>query len=895
MVSPDPAATIRTPDQRLRVFVSSTLKELAPERKIVRQAVERLAATPVMFELGARPHPPRELYRAYLEQSDIFVGLYWDRYGWVAPGEVVSGLEDEYNLAPAGMPRLIYIKDSAGKREARLEELLERFGTDDLASYKSFADPGDLGELLVADLAVLLAERFDQSRTPAAPAPEQPAPPEPTSGNGTLPVPLTHLVGREPDLEALTSMMTADETRLVTLTGPGGVGKTRLAIEVARRVEHEFPDGVTYVPLAPAQSAAGAASAIAQGLGALDTGDLPLEQKLTTAVGDRRGLLVLDNFEQVVDAAPLVAAMLRSAPGLRVLVTSRVLLRITGEHSYPVAPLETSFPGGQGPGAALSPAAELFVQQARSVKPDFELTPENADVVEQIAATLEGLPLAIELAAARIRILPPASLLERLDRQLSVLVGGSRDAPVRHQTVRSAIEWSTDLLDEEERDLLWQLGVFSGPSSLDAIEAVSAASRGGTDTLSLIGGLVDASLVRQRERHDRPYFTLLATVREYALEQLDARGLLAEVRSRHAHYYADWGARSRVHLLGPRQRAELAALTDERDNLRGAAQHMVDSHDWETLAELSFSLYPYWWLVGLLGEVRGRLDALLRSGEPASERATAIALWLTSLVSFFQGSDHTLTESLTRSADLFAAAGDPVGQGSALTSLGLAYATADPPDLAGAKECLQEGTRLLRDAGDTWSETVALIPLGRLHLLEGDTPGAIEQFSRALQLAEDDENDFGITLALNSLGWMRLFTGQLAEAAALMERCLDLAIGLSSEHGIVYQLESFLGVAGVLGDVERAGLLGGASIALRERLGLLNPSDAVLHLGIVERIRTGPDAELYERSVQEGHRMSVDEAIALARRVAASATAVDPTWEDVRRQGSVDRSPPEPE
>ena len=685
-----------------------------------------------------------------------------------------------------------------------------------------------------------------------------------------LPVITTPLVGRQRDLDAVAALISSHESRLVTLTGPGGVGKTRLAIEVARMVGHEFPDGANFIPLAPVDKAASAASVIAQGLGVLDTGDLPLEQKLVLAVGGREGLLVLDNFEQVVDAAPLVASMLQGAPGLRILVTSRVLLRISGERSYPVSPLELSAPDDRPwqPGAVLAPAVDLFVQRARSVKPDFELTLDNANAVERVAAAVDGVPLAIELAAARIRLLPPASLLEQLDRQLSVLVGGRRDAPTRQQTVRDTIRWSTDLLAEDEQSLLWQMGVFAGLTSL---QAVSALAGDDSDILRLLAALVDASLVRQHERHERPYFSLLATVREYALEQLDIRGLLAQVQSQHAHYYAEWGARQRVDLLGPHQHECLAALTDERDNLRAAAQQMVESHDWESLAELSFSLYPYWWLVGLLGEVRGRLDALLGSGEPVSDRATAIALWLSSIVSFFQGSDESVRESLARSARLFAAAGDDVGEGSALTSLGLAFAMEDPPDLAHARGSLQQGVRLLRDAGDTWSESVTLIPLGRLYLLEGDIPGAMEQFNRALQLAETDENDFGIAVALNSLGWMKLLTGQVIEAATLMERALDLCIGLAYEHGIAYQLESLLGVAGVLGDAERAGLLGGAALALRERLGLLNPRDAVLHLGIVEQIRNGPGAELYDLSFQEGRRLSVDEAIAVARVVAAAA------------------------
>jgi predicted ATPase/class 3 adenylate cyclase len=691
----------------------------------------------------------------------------------------------------------------------------------------------------------------------------------------SLPATTTPLVGREGDLDQVTALLSADDVRLVTLTGPGGVGKTRLAIDVARRLEDEFPEGAVFVALAPADTTAAATSAIAQGLGVLDTGDLPLGEKLVAAVGDRRLLLVLDNFEQITEASPLVGAMLSSAPGLRVLVTSRVLLRLSGEHNYPVNPLEFASPDERPwqPDSVLTPAVDLFVQRARSVKPDFELTVDNADAVERITAALDGVPLAIELAAARVRLLPPGALLERLDRQLSVLVGGQRDLPARHRTVRDTIQWSTDLLEEDERSLLCRVAVCAGPSSLEAISAVAA---DGDDVLGLIEVLVDASLLRQHERHGRAYFSLLATVREYGLEQLAAHGLLAEARSRHARFYADWATRQAADMLGPRLHERLATLTDERDNLRAAAQYLVDSHEWEVLADLLHALYPYWWLVGLLGEVRDRLDQLLRSGDPVSDHATAHALALSSIVGFFEGGAGNWADDLTRSAELYAATGDDVGRGNALTSLGLTFVMADPPDVARASECLHEGVRLLREAGATWWESTALIPLGRLYLLQGDAAAATEQFRRSLALGEKDENDLGIALSLNSLGWVTLLTGHVVEAAAMMERCLDLSIGLFYEHGIAYQLESFLAVAGALGDVERAGLLGGAALALRERLGLLNPSDAVLHLGMVEKIRSGPGAELYERSFQEGRRLSVDDAVAVAREVAAAAAHSGP-------------------
>jgi Tetratricopeptide repeat len=503
------------------------------------------------------------------------------------------------------------------------------------------------------------------------------------------------------------------------------------------------------------------------------------------------------------------------------------------------------------------------------VKPDFELTPENADAVERITAMLGGLPLAIELAAARIRLLSPESLVERLDRPLPVLVGGRRDAPARQQTVRNTIEWSTHLLTEDERTMLWQLGVFAGRFSLEAVEAVAEE---GIDVLGLLGALVDASLVRQQERHGRTYLTMLATVREYALEQLDTAGLVAPLRRRHAEYYADWGSRLGTDFDGPRQREVLVALADERDDLRSSQQELLGSGDWEYLARSCYALYPYWWVSGLLGEVRGRMDELLRSAGSVSDRARAIALWFSSMTRFFERQDTTVIGSLTESARLFARAGDDVGEAWVRVGLGLALTTSTPPAVAEATTTLTRAVALFHRAGVGWGESMAILPLGRLAYVQGDVPGAIEQFTHALELSEAGHNDFATSVVLSSLGWMKLLSGSVAEAVPLQERSLDLCIALHFPHGVAYQLESFLGIAGALGDVERAGLLGGAARSLRERLGLFNPSDAVLHLGIVEMIRSGPGAAQYDEAFEAGRRLSSQEAADVAREVAAAGT-----------------------
>ena len=464
---------IRTPDQRVRVFVSSTLGELAAERRAVRDAVTGLRLVPVMFDLGARPHPPRSVYRDYLSQSQVFVGIYWQSYGWVAPGERVSGLEDEYLLA-AGLPRLIYVKSPAPDRAARLAEMLSRIRDEGDVSYQHFSDPAELQSLVQNDLAVLLSERFEMTQAGGGAPQEAPA--------AALPADITSLVGREQDAEAAGDLVLREGVRLVTLTGPGGVGKSRLALEVARRLGPRFADGVRFIDLAPVQRADLVVAAIAAGLGLRTTGG-PLIADVKAYLRPRRLVLLLDNFEQVTPAAPLVAELLAAAEGLVVLVTSRTTLRLSGEHEFSVAPLPTPPPGvADGPqlaGLRRYASVQLFVERAHAAAPGFELTSENAGAIAEICRRLDGLPLAIELAAARSRLLPPEALLARLDDRMSLLTGGARDLPERQRTLRNTLNWSFGLLSPAAQALFSRLGVFPGSFDLEAGEAVGGADEPG--------------------------------------------------------------------------------------------------------------------------------------------------------------------------------------------------------------------------------------------------------------------------------------------------------------------------------------------------------------------------------------------------------------------------------
>src|SRR5262245_57266542 len=334
------APAIRTPDQRLRVFVSSTLAELADERAAVRRAVSALRLTPVMFELGARPHPPRELYRAYLAQSDIFIGLYWQRYGWIGPDMDISGLEDELRLSTTmSIPRLLYVKTPAPDREPGLEAMIAGLQSDATDSYRSFRTSRELASLVRDDLALLLSERFTAATSPPAGPASPTASREPPPPARSLPVTSTSLIGREDDIAAVTRLLQSPEVRLVTLTGPGGIGKTRLAIAVGEQLNDRYPRGTIFVPLASVAEPDLVLPRIAAAVGATIEGARPPVDVVAEHLADTPTLLVLDNVEQVVGVAPELDALIARCPGLQILATSRTVLRLRAEREYPVGAL----------------------------------------------------------------------------------------------------------------------------------------------------------------------------------------------------------------------------------------------------------------------------------------------------------------------------------------------------------------------------------------------------------------------------------------------------------------------------------------------------------------------------------------------------------------------------
>ena len=817
---------IRTPDQRLRVFVSSTLQELAAERQAVRDAVTRLRLVPVMFELGARPHPPRQVYRSYLAQSQVFVGVYWQSYGWVAPGEQVSGLEDEYLLS-AGLPRLIYVKSPAPERESRLAEMLTRIRDDGDVSYQHFSAAAELQRLVENDLAVLLSERFEMAPSGDGAAGE-------ASLAGAVPVPATPLVGRDDDAAAVGDLVRAEGVRLVTLTGPGGVGKSRLAMEVAQRLGPGFEDGVRFVELGSVRAAELVTAAIAAALG-LNTSGGRLITDLKSYLRARRLMLVLDNFEQVMGAAPLVAELLRAAPGVVALVTSRMVLRLSGEHEFPVPPLPVPPIGAGGDAADVQRCASvrLFVQRAQAASAGFELTSGNAGAVAEICRRLDGLPLAIELAAARVRLLPPQALLARLDDTMGLLTGGARDLPERQRTLRTTLDWSFDLLSGGEQALFARLGVFAGTFDLPAAEAVGAAAADPADpgragpVMDTLGLLVDSSLVRPQTRDGEPRFGLLETIREYALERLRDGADWREAHDRHAAYFRALAEPAPAELQGPGQLAWLDRLETEHGNLGAAMSWLVEQDQLEPAIQLSWATWRFWWLRGHAEELASYVDILAKS-EHLPPRQRALALSGTGFGLFASGDQATAQPLLEQSLPLYRQAGDMLG--AATTAAMLGHLLALQHQDARASELLEQTLAPLQEAGNDRLAgperaqhllDVALVCnfLGQIRLSQADHDRAAQLFTEALNAARSAQDRFTILVSLYDLALSSQAQGDLTGAAERLQEGVSQSAEAGDEPSVAYYLEALAAVATRQDNLERAVRLLAAAGALLQAKG----------------------------------------------------------------------------
>lgn len=854
-------SAIRTPDQRLRVFISSTLEELAVERVAARQAIERMRLTPVMFELGARPHPPRDLYRAYLHQSHIFVGIYGERYGWIAPGEDVSGLEDEYRLARRH-PKLLYVKQTGTRREPRLAELLHTIEADATASYRLFATADELGELIENDLALLLTERFEQPAGLAADSLGEPAP-------TNLPVPRSALVGREEELGTARDLLQHEDVSLVTLTGPGGCGKSRLALEIALGLLGYFEDGVFLVMLEAVRDATKVVPAIADALRIREVPELPQLEALIDQLRDAHTLLVLDNFEHVVEAAPAITTLLERCPRLTALVTSRTPLRVRNERELkiPSLPVPADY-GADLQSLSQYAAVTLFIQRARGVRPDFEVTDQNAAAVAEICDRLDGLPLAIELATARLRILSPESLLARMSSRFDVLRGGGRDLPERHRTLRTTIDWSHDLLDEPARRMFRRLSVFAGGSTLEAAETVCQIEQD-DDALEVIASLLDSNLLTMTiAAEGDARIGMLDSMRDYAKERLLDSGEADHVRQRHAAFYLALAEQARPHLVGAGSPAWTSRLQAERDNFRLALEWGLE-HDVEFGLRLGSSIWRFWEAHNGIVEGHQWLSKLLALPSPPSEargKALLAAAALACYVAQYESARAYAQEALS----IFEALDDERQVATGLNELGVVAMYEG--DLASARELLERSLAIKRSLDDDRLTAASVGNVGSVASYAGDYVDAYALHSESLALYERTEDQMGTAIATSNLAHAAMHLGRLDEA---LERQLESLLtfdAFGDADGSADSLEYLAMLANARGDPCRAARFFGLAAARRDESGT---SPALLHRAEVERESTLAQEKLgetYQTEWHAGRAMSVAEAIETAR---ALGTPVD--------------------
>jgi predicted ATPase len=847
---------IWTPDQRLRVFVSSTLGELAAERQAVRDAVTGLRLMPVMFEMGARPHPPRDVYRAYLAQSQVFVGIYWQSYGWVAPGEEISGLEDEYQLS-AGLPRLIYVKSPAPEREPRMTELLARIQDEGGVSYQHFSDPAELRQLVENDLAVLLSERF-------AASPAVRAAPRRERGPRPLPAGTTSLVGREQAIGEVAALVTDPQVRLVTLTGPGGVGKTRLALAAGGRLRDGFGGGVAFVPLAAVTDPGQVLAGIARAVGAGQSGMGAPVQALAELFWDDAWLLILDNLEQVAGVAPDLGELLARCPGVAILATSRMVLGLRAEREYPVPPLP--LPAKPATASleeiAASPAVALFVDRARAVRPGFALTPGNAAAVAEICRRLEGLPLAIELAAARIRLLDPAALRDRLARSLDALGTGAVDLPGRQQTLRATVEWSVGLLTDAERSLLEVAAVFTDGWTVEA--AATVAGLGEDQALELTEALARHSLVQLDSTSDGQRCRMLETVRVFVAERLAARADAAEVRRCHAGYYRALAGQAEPHLRGAGQTEWLDRLQAEAGNLAAAVAWYL-SHDRAPLPHLFRALLPSWLLADdILDQARAWIGQLLPAAGSLDPQARAELLWAAAVTANQAGDGAAALAASQLLEPLLAEIRDPYLH--AVSQLAMSWAATISGDIDGAFRLGSASLEELRDQDEPYWRAVAVFTVGSHERAAGRYDDAQRDLSEARALAERFGYAWLATFSRVALGTLAVVRGRLDEARALLDEGLAVSLGAYSTQNVTLVLAAFAGLAFAEGDLERAALLAGAVEGLRRRAGLaVWPAVGREEVDLAAQIRQALGTGRFDQAYAAGARLNRRDAVAAAR------------------------------
>jgi len=683
-------------------------------------------------------------------------------------------------------------------------------------------------------------------------------------GRHNLPAPLTSFVGRQRELDELEGLL--KQSRLLTLTGPAGTGKTRLALQIAAQVLEEFADGVTLAELAPLKDPALVANAVARSLEVAEIEGQTIVESLTDYLRKRKLLLIADNFEHVIESAPLIAELLSDCPGLKILVTSREALGLYGEQEYPVAPL--ALPNLDRPEPPTKyfqyEAVSLFVQRVQAVKPDFDLTDENASAVAEICVRLDGLPLAIELAAARAWILSPQLLLEQLESRLTALRSQLHGQPARHVTLMAAIAWSYDLLDDGEQLLFARLSVFRGGCSIEAASEICDHQL----PIGVVPGLeslLRKNLLRQVEGAGGELrFDMLETIHDYARDRLDRLGKTSELRSRHAEYFAVLVEQMRpASRGGPNQLRRLEQLEVEHDNIRAALEWSLGGNNPIPALRLVGGLGHFWFRKGHYAEARHWTSAALKSDAqfdaPPSVRAAL--LHSAGVVAHFSDDRDKGKQLHLEALDLYRELDDDLETGWLLTYIG-AQAIGLPEPSEEAQAYVEEGMDLFRRADDRAGIAQALHIIGELGRHSGKTDRASEALLKGLSIAREIGDVLREILILDSLTYIAIYDDDVEKAAALSNEAFTLTIEVDHRPHVPAAIAAAAAVSVAEGNPDRAARLLGASHSVFEAHGFAaRPSDMPDISRTTSVVQNALDSDAFDVAWAEGLKMSLEDAI----------------------------------
>ncbi|HEY0430098.1 MAG TPA: tetratricopeptide repeat protein [Pyrinomonadaceae bacterium] len=689
-----------------------------------------------------------------------------------------------------------------------------------------------------------------------------------TSVPNNLPPPRARLVGREKEIEEVLNLL--QKNRFVTLTGVGGTGKTRLALEIARRALPDFADGVFFAELADIRQTELVISTIAQTLGLKESGGKSLLETILDFLSEKQLLLVVDNFEQVLKAAPVLAELASNAAHLRILATSRALLRIDREKEFIVPPLGLPDLNNNAESLLHSESVNLFVERAQAIKPSLGLAVENVRIIAEICHRLEGLPLAIELAAVRIKILSLQAIQARLENRLKLLTGGMKNSPTRQQTMRGAITWSFDLLEAEEQVLFRRLAVFAGGFTVEAAEAICEMPEPKTlsiDVLNGITSLVENSLLNQIEQPNGEFrFRLLEVVREYSLEQLEACGEAETMRENHAAFFLALAEEEADRKFSGADAALwLNQFDEEHENLRTALQWSIEKKP-ETALRLVGAAHMFWNIRGYLTEGRGWLEAALKKGDHVEAAIRWKALLAIAQTARYQGDNESARKFFEQSLAAAEKSGDK--QKAAKSIRGLGQVARLEGNLAEARKFLKKSLALGREFGDESIIAFSLSTLGEVARTENEFAEAKSFYEGALQLCLQMNHKEGAGATLCNLGAVEFCIGNSAAALAHYQKALTIALELGHKVSIAIALDGFAALAVRSRQPEKAAYLSGASENLFEQIGYkLENTDRSFRDAYLAELRTSLDQEILQKNYRQGYEIKIAEVITITEQL----------------------------